>query len=153
MVAAATARAAAQDRQQSSPPLMLLGSPAYQLVYDSGVLDGLHTHVPSDAASVPPIHTEFLPPAVASSNAFCAVDCTVASCRPAAWQSALASAHERASFMSVYVHGGGEGDGGGGLGEATATPVAVCRTVPHAARRSARNASTITDAVARARGT
>ena len=37
--------------------------------------------------------------------------------------------------------GGGEGDGGGGLGEATATPVAVGRTVPHAAKRSARNAS------------
>ena len=44
------------SRQSSSPPL-LLGSPAHQLVYDSGVLDGLHTHVPSDAASVPPIHT------------------------------------------------------------------------------------------------
>eukprot|EP00964_Phaeocystis_antarctica_P032220 scaffold18260_cov57-Phaeocystis_antarctica.AAC.4 len=42
---------------KQSSPAKLLGSPAYQLVYDSGVLDGLHTHVPSDAASVPPIHT------------------------------------------------------------------------------------------------
>eukprot|EP00964_Phaeocystis_antarctica_P031552 scaffold17844_cov63-Phaeocystis_antarctica.AAC.1 len=41
---------------QSSLP-ELLGSYAFQLVYDSGVLDGLHPHVPSDAASVPPIHT------------------------------------------------------------------------------------------------
>eukprot|EP00964_Phaeocystis_antarctica_P054083 scaffold31776_cov73-Phaeocystis_antarctica.AAC.4 len=77
-----------------------LGSPAYQLVYDSGVLDGLHTHVPSDAASVPPIHT-VLPAAAVSSSASCAADCTVANWRPAAWQSALASAHERASLMSV----------------------------------------------------
>ena len=38
-------------------PRELSGWPGYQLVYDSGVLDGLHTHVPSDAASVPPIHT------------------------------------------------------------------------------------------------
>ena len=38
-------------------PCPLSGSPVYQLVYDTGVLDGLHTHVPSDAASVPPIHT------------------------------------------------------------------------------------------------
>ena len=35
---------------QSSMP-ELLGSSAFQLVYDSGVLDGLHTHAPSDAAS------------------------------------------------------------------------------------------------------
>ena len=45
-----------RNSRQSSL-LTLLGSPAFQLVYDSGVLDGLHTHVPSDAASVPPIHT------------------------------------------------------------------------------------------------
>jgi len=55
--------------------------------------------VPSDAASVPPIHTE--PPTRADSCSFCAADCTVASCRPAAWQAALASAHGRALFMSV----------------------------------------------------
>ena len=86
-------------QQQSSPPT-LLGSPLAQLVYDSGVLDGLHNHVPSDAASVPPIHTS-LPAAAVTSSAFCAADCTVASCRPAAWQAASASAHERASLMSV----------------------------------------------------
>jgi len=70
------------------------------LVYESGVLDGLHTHVPSDAASVPPIHTR-LPLAAVSSCSFCAADCTVASCRPTAWQAALAPAHGRASLMSV----------------------------------------------------
>ena len=80
----------------------LLGSPVAkcQLVYDSGVLDGLHTHVPSDAASVPPIHTSLRAAAV-SSNAFCSASCTLASCRPAAWQAASASAHGRASLMSV----------------------------------------------------
>jgi len=86
------------NSKQSSPPP--LGSPGYQLVYDSGVLDGLHTHVPSDAASVPPIHT-LLPAAAVISCSFCAVDCTVASCRPAFWQSASAPAHGRALFMSV----------------------------------------------------
>ena len=88
--------------KQSSPP-ELLGSPysKFQLVYDSGVLDGLHTHVPSDAASVPPIHKRLLPAAAATSSAFCAADCTVASCRPAAWQAASASAHGRASLISV----------------------------------------------------
>ena len=88
------------NSKQSSPPPLLLGSPGYQLVYESGVLDGLHIHVPSDAASVPPIHTR-LPPTRADSCSFCAADCTVASCRPAAWQSASAPAHERALFMSV----------------------------------------------------
>ena len=70
------------NAKQSSPP-ELLGSPLYQLVYDSGVLDGLHTHVPSEAASVPPIHTSF-PLAAVSSSTFCAADCTLASCRPTA---------------------------------------------------------------------
>eukprot|EP00964_Phaeocystis_antarctica_P053531 scaffold31430_cov50-Phaeocystis_antarctica.AAC.1 len=88
------------NSRQSSPPYQLSGWFAFQLVYDSGVLDGLHTHVPSDAASVPPIHTS-LPAAAASSSAFCAADCTLASCRPAAWQAALASAHERVSLISV----------------------------------------------------
>ena len=79
----------------------MLGSPSAQLVYESGVLDPLHTHVPSDAASVPPIHT-LLPYATASSNAFCSADCTLANCRPAAWQAASASAHiKRAPLMSV----------------------------------------------------
>ena len=86
--------------QCSSPP-WLFGSFPFQLVYDSGVLDGLRTHAPSDAASVPPIHKNLLPAAAASSCSFCSADCTVANCRPAAWQSALASAHERASLMSV----------------------------------------------------
>ena len=45
------------NSKQSSPPPWSSGWPGTQLVYDSGVLDGLHTHVPSDAASVPPIHT------------------------------------------------------------------------------------------------
>eukprot|EP00964_Phaeocystis_antarctica_P117416 scaffold81251_cov63-Phaeocystis_antarctica.AAC.4 len=85
---------------QSSAPPWLLGSPVFQLVYDSGVLDGLHTHTPSDAASVPPIHTE-LPAAAVSSSAFCAADCTVANCRPAARQAALAPSHERALLISV----------------------------------------------------
>ena len=91
------------NSRQSSPSKSLgsvCSSSPYQLVYDSGVLDPLHTHVPSDAASVPPIQT-LLPAAVASSSAFCSADCTVASCRPAAWQAASASAHERASLMSV----------------------------------------------------
>ena len=70
------------NAKQSSPP-ELLGSPLYQFVYDSGVLNGLHTQVPSDAASVPPVHTS-LPPAAVSSSTFCAADCTLASCRPAA---------------------------------------------------------------------
>ena len=69
--------------RQSSPPPALLGSPGYQLVYDTGVLDGLHTHAPSDAASVPPIHTELRAAAVTSS-AFCSADCTLANWRPAA---------------------------------------------------------------------
>ena len=86
---------------QSSPLFLYsLGSPSAQLVYDSGVFDGHHTHVPSDAASVPPIHNE-LPAAAVSSSAFCAADCTVANCRPAARQVALASPHEKASFISV----------------------------------------------------
>ena len=103
----------------------MLGSPAFQLVYDSGVLVGLHTHVPSDAASVPPIHTE-LPAAAVSSSAFCSADCTLANWRPAAWQSALASAHERASLMSVKVHGGaGSGGGGGQWCEKATPPLAV----------------------------
>ena len=90
------------DKQSSTPALLLGSSDAkFQLKYDSGVLDGLHTHVPSDAASVPPIHKFLVPPAVASSNAFCSADCTLASCRPAAWQAASASAQERASLMSV----------------------------------------------------
>eukprot|EP00964_Phaeocystis_antarctica_P086256 scaffold54611_cov65-Phaeocystis_antarctica.AAC.1 len=83
---------------QSSP--WVPGWPLSQLVYDSGVFDGLHTHAPSDAVSVPPIHTR-LPAAAVISSAFCAADCTLASCRPAAWQAASASAHERASLMSV----------------------------------------------------
>eukprot|EP00964_Phaeocystis_antarctica_P111184 scaffold75493_cov64-Phaeocystis_antarctica.AAC.1 len=58
------------NSKQCSAPFELLGS--CQLVYDSGVLDGLHTHAPSDAAS------------------------------PAAWQAALASAHGRAPLISVY---------------------------------------------------
>eukprot|EP00964_Phaeocystis_antarctica_P105653 scaffold70637_cov65-Phaeocystis_antarctica.AAC.3 len=88
------------NSRQCSPPPELFGSPACQLVYDSGVLDGLHTHVPSDATSVPPIHTA-LPAAVASSNAFCSADCTLASCMFAARQAASASAHGRASLISV----------------------------------------------------
>ena len=100
------------DRQFWLPP-ELLGCPGCQLVYDSGVLDGLHTHVPSEAASVPPIHTA-LPAAAVSSSAFSAAVCTLASCRPAARQAALASLHDRASFISVYTGGEGEGEGGGG---------------------------------------
>ena len=83
---------------QSSLPA-LLGSPPPQLVYDSGVLDGLHTHAPSDAASVPPIHTEDVPAAAVTSSAFCAADCTLANWRPAAWQAASASPHERVSSL------------------------------------------------------
>jgi len=77
-----------------------LGSPLAQLVYDSGVLDGLHTHVPSDAASLPPVHT-LLPAAAVTSSAFCAADSTVASCRPTALQAASAAGHGRAPLMSV----------------------------------------------------
>ena len=93
----------ARNSKQSSPPLpTLLGSPARQFVYESGALDGLHTHVPSDAASVPPIHTVELLLTAARSSAFCAADCTLASSCPAARQEASASAHERgASFMST----------------------------------------------------
>ena len=68
---------------QSSPLFPYsLNSPPAQLVYDSGVFDGHHTHLPSDAASVPPIHNE-LPAAAVSSSAFCAADCTLANWRPA----------------------------------------------------------------------
>ena len=76
------------------------------MVYDSGVPDGLHFHVPSEAASVPPIHT-LLPAAAVSSSAFSAAESTVANCRPAARQAALASLHDRASFISVYTGGAG----------------------------------------------
>ena len=66
--------------QFSLPPL-LLGSlfPPWrlQLVYEIVVPDGLHTHVFSDLASVPPIHT-MLPSAALTSSAFSAADCTVA---------------------------------------------------------------------------
>ena len=72
-----------RNAKQSSPLPASLGSPLFQLKYDSGVLDGLHTHVPSEAASVPPVHTS-LPLAAVSSSTFCAADCTLASCRPAA---------------------------------------------------------------------
>ena len=72
------------DKQSSTPALLLGSSDAkFQLKYDSGVLDGLHTHVPSDAASVPPIHT-LLPAAAVTSSAFRAADSTVANCMPAA---------------------------------------------------------------------
>ena len=93
----------ARNSKHCSPPLpTLLGSPARQFVYESGVLDGLHTHVPSDAASVPPIHTVELLLTAASSSAFCDADCTLASCCPPARQEASASAHERGvSFMST----------------------------------------------------
>ena len=37
---------------QSSLPPHWLGSPVFQLVYDSGVPDELHFHVPSETASV-----------------------------------------------------------------------------------------------------
>ena len=69
--------------RQSSLRRQSLGWPVAQLVYDSGVLDGLHTHVPSDAASVPQVHT-VLPLAAVVSSAFCAADRTLANCRPAA---------------------------------------------------------------------
>ena len=91
------------------------------MVYDSGVPDGLHTHMPSKAASVPPIHT-LLPAAAVTSIAFSAADWTLASCRLFARQAAWASLHDRASFISVYTGGeadsggGGEGEGGGGGG-------------------------------------
>ena len=56
-----------------------------------------------------------------TSSAFSAAECTLASCIPIAWQAALASGHDKASFMSVYSGGGdgggSEGDGGvSGLG-------------------------------------
>ena len=92
------------------------------MVYDSGMPDGLHTHMPSNAASVPPIHTLF-PAAAVTTSAFSAAEWTLASCRPFARQAALASLHDRASFISVYtgggggrLDGGGEGLGGGGGG-------------------------------------
>jgi hypothetical protein len=68
------------------------------LVYDTDVFDGLHTHAPSDAASVPPIHTALSATAVTSS-AFSAADRTLASCWPAAMQAASASPHERVPLM------------------------------------------------------
>jgi len=69
------------SRQSSSPAL--LGSPEAQLVYESGVPDELHFHVPSEAASVPSIHT-LLPAAAVTSSVFSAADCTIARCWPAA---------------------------------------------------------------------
>jgi len=102
--------------RQSSLPFQLSGCPEFQLVYDSGVPEGLHTHVPSEAASVPPIHAA-LPAAAVSSSAFSAAECTLARCWPAARQAALASLHDRASFISVYNGGGGESGGGGKGGD------------------------------------
>jgi len=81
-------------------------------VYDSAMSDWLHFHWPSEAASVPPIHTT-LPAAAETSSAFENAECTLASCRPAPRQAALASLHDRASFMSVYSAGGDGGDPGG----------------------------------------
>ena len=88
------------NSRQSSLPQESLGSPECQLVYDSGVPDGLHTHVPSEAASVPPIHT-LLPAAAVTSSAFSAAESTFANCLPAVRQASLASLHDRASFISV----------------------------------------------------
>ena len=88
-------------------------------MYDNGVPDGLHSHVPSELASVPPIHT-LLPAAAVTSSAFSAAEWTLASCSPFARQAALASLHDRASFMSVYTGSGGEGGAladGGACGE------------------------------------
>ena len=79
----------------------MLGSPVYQLVYESAVPDGLHTHVFSESASVPPIHT-MLPSAAVTSSAFSAADCTLANCKPSCSQASLASLHDLASFISVY---------------------------------------------------
>ena len=58
-------------------------------------------HVPSEAASVPPIHTSF-PAAAVSSASFSAADCTMANCRPLPRQSALASLHVFEWLKSVY---------------------------------------------------
>ena len=91
----------------------MLGSPHSQLVYDSAVSDELHFHSPSEAASVPPIHTPALPAAAETSSAFENAECTLANCRPASRQAALASLHDKASFMSVYSAGGDGGDPGG----------------------------------------
>ena len=135
------------DRQFWLPP-ELLGCPGCQLVYDSGVLDGLHTHVPSEAASVPPIHTA-LPAAAVSSSAFSAAVCTLASCRPAARQAALASLHDRASFISVYTGGEGEGEGGAaerhwqpssrvGLASHIVFLVSICMATRSSAKRAGR---------------
>ena len=79
-----------------------MGSPDHQLVYDSGVPDGLHTHVPSEAASVPQIHA-VLPAAAVASSAFSSSECTLASSMPAARQAALALLHDSFSFISVYA--------------------------------------------------
>ena len=65
---------------------------------------------------MPPIHTS-LPAAAVSSSAFSAAECTLARCWPAARQAALASLHDRASFISVYNGGGGESGGGGKGGD------------------------------------
>ena len=107
---------------QSSSP-WLLGSPSFHGCHESvlsgtAVLDGLHTHVSSDSASVPPIHT-MLPFAAVTSSSFSAADCTIANCKPFFWQASLASLHDSVSFISVYGDGGGEvggGVGGGGVG-------------------------------------
>ena len=71
--------------------------------------DEFHTHVPSEAASVPPIQTRLRFAAVTSSS-FSAADCTLARCWPAARQAALASLHDRASSISVYTGDGDEDD-------------------------------------------
>ena len=105
---------------QSSSP-WLLGSPSFHGFHESVlsgtvVLDGLHTHVFSDSASVPPIHT-MLPFAAVTSRSFSAADCTIANCQPFFWQSSLASLHDSVLFISVYGDGGGDGGGGVGGGE------------------------------------
>ena len=78
----------------------LSGLPGDQLAYDSGVLDGPHTHVPEEALAVPPTHT-YLPAAAVRSSSFCAAECTVASCWLLALHEASASAQESASVLSV----------------------------------------------------
>ena len=65
-----------KNRQSWLLPV-LLGCPGSQFVYDSGMPVEFHTHVPSEAASVPPIHTS-LPAAAVTSSAFSAAECTLA---------------------------------------------------------------------------
>ena len=78
--------------------------------YDSGVLDGIHTH--SCSSTVPPIQNHSRTPATAWSSSACSPsEYTLASTMPDVAQDFLASLHDSPPPISLY-HGGRGGPGG-----------------------------------------